>query len=171
MPTNIEVKARIIDRLPLIARAQSIADFPRVDIDQDDTFFECVAGRLKLRTVGANEGQLIFYQRANAQRPTSSFYVATVTTDPDRLRETLTLAYGAIGRVRKHRILFLAGRTRIHLDRVDGLGDFLELEVGLREGDDPDAAAIEANDVLSALGVDSRHLVAEAYIDLLSEVR
>jgi len=55
------------------------------------------------------------------------------TAAPDALREALTLAYGVIGRVRKVRTLFMAGRTRIHLDRVEGLGEFLELEVVLAE--------------------------------------
>ena len=36
------------------------------------------------------------------------------------------------GSVRKRRLVYHVGQTRVHLDRVEGLGDFLELEVVLR---------------------------------------
>ena len=83
------------------------------------------------------------------------------------LRESLSLAYGVFGRVRKHRLLFLAGRTRIHLDRVEGLGDFLELEVVLEEGDSAIGARAEALELMARLGVERSSLVAVAYVDLL----
>lgn len=172
MPSNVEIKARIPGVEELLPRAAAIADSPREDIHQDDTFFRCDEGRLKLRDFGDGHGQLIFYRRADEAGPKPSFYRSTPTDDPDGMRETLTLAYGARGRVRKHRILFLAGRTRIHLDRVDGLGDHLELEVVLEE-EHPDEAAIagavaEAHRVMTALGVDETQLVEGAYLDLLA---
>ena len=168
MPTNIEIKARVIDRDELIARAQELAGSQRLDIDQDDTFFRCDAGRLKLRTVGEGDGQLIFYQRPDAAGPRASFYATTTTTDPDGLRLALALAYGAVGRVRKHRILFIASRTRIHLDRVEGLGDFIELEVSLAEEDDIADATKEAEQIMAALGVLPDQLVPSAYVDLIA---
>jgi predicted adenylyl cyclase CyaB len=70
--------------------------------------------------------------------------------------------------VRKQRTLFLAGRTRIHLDRVEGLGDFLELEVVLAEGEPADAGVREARALMHALGVESSQLVEGAYVDLLA---
>ena len=79
----------------------------------------------------------------------------------------LNLAYGQAGRVRKTRTLFLAGRTRIHLDRVQGLGDFLELEVVLGEGESVEAGTEVAWDLLSRLDVSKERLVEGAYVDLL----
>ena len=138
MPRNIEIKARI-ERIDLLhPRATAIADRGPVEIAQDDSFFRCDAGRLKLRTLSPCSGELIFYRRADRQGPKESFYHLTPTSEPDRLRETLSLACGQIGRVRKMRTLFLVGRTRIHLDRVEGLGHFLELEVVLEEGNRED---------------------------------
>ena len=43
--------------------------------------------------------------------------------------QLLTAALGVRGQVIKTRTLYIAGQTRIHIDQVQGLGDFLELEV------------------------------------------
>jgi predicted adenylyl cyclase CyaB len=79
----------------------------------------------------------------------------------------LALAYGAVGRLRKHRTLFLVGRTRVHLDQVEGLGEFLELEVVLRDGESADAGVREAQRLMEMLAVDPSQLIECAYIDLL----
>jgi hypothetical protein len=76
-------------------------------------------------------GELIFYRRVNQAGLKESFYVLSPPSSPGTLRESLSLAYGQIGRIRKYRTVFLVGRTRVHLDRVEGLGHFLEPEVVL----------------------------------------
>lgn len=141
---------------------------PGTDILQDDTFFSCQDGRLKLRAFDSHRGELIFYRRPNQQGPKPSFYTVSATSDPDGLRHALDLAYGSVGRVRKHRILFMQGRTRIHLDRVEGLGDFLELEVVLASDEEFESGADEAHRIMDLLGVANDHLVDGAYVDLLS---
>ena len=85
------------------------------------------------------------------------------------LREAITQAYGQSGRVQKRRALFLAGRTRIHLDEVEGLGHFLELEVVLKDGEASDAGVEEAHGLMAKLGVDRSQLLEEAYVDLLAK--
>ena len=79
----------------------------------------------------------------------------------------LTLAYGQAGRVRKHRTLFLSGRTRIHLDRVADLGDFLELEVVMADGEPAEAGVAVAHDLLAKLGIAPTQLIERAYVDLV----
>ncbi|MFQ2282156.1 class IV adenylate cyclase [Aeromonas dhakensis] len=167
MPRNIEIKARIERIDDLLPKALAIADQGPVEIEQDDTFFRCDAGRLKLRTFSPSAGELIFYRRADQQGPRESFYQLTPTHEPDRLRETLSLAWGQIGRVQKKRTLLLVGRTRIHLDRVQGLGHFLELEVVLEEDEPLEAGMQEANDIMALLGVEPSRLIEGAYLDLL----
>jgi len=135
MARNIEIKARVEDIARLATKVAAIADDGPSVILQDDTFFRCDSGRLKLRSFPDGSGELIFYRRANQEGPKESFYLRSPTSAPDNLRESLALAYGAVGRVRKHRTLFLVGRTRVHLDQVEGLGQFLELEVVLGEGE------------------------------------
>src|SRR6202045_3894336 len=148
---NIEIKARISSVAALLGPAARLAGGGPTEIIQDDPFFQCPSGRLKLRTFANGEGELIFYRRSDQQGPKESFYVRTPTATPDSLRETLTLAYGQAGRVRKRRTLFLVGRTRIHLDIVENLGHFLELEVVLREDEFTEAGVREAEELMQRL--------------------
>lgn len=167
MPRNIEVKARIASVASLAPFVAAIATAGPTELFQDDTFFACDGGRLKLRAFSPSSGELIFYRRPDRPGPKESFYVRSPVGDPDSLRETLALAYGITGRVIKERTLFLVGRTRVHLDRVRDLGDFLELEVVLHDGEAAEVGVREAHELLARLGVDSGQLIDRAYIDLL----
>ena len=69
--------------------------------------------------------------------------------------------------MRTHRTFFLAGRTRIHLDRVENLGDFLELEVVMADGEATEIGVNVANDLLARLGIARSQLIEGAYVDLL----
>jgi predicted adenylyl cyclase CyaB len=169
MARNIEIKARIGSVEALIPRTAAIADKGPIEILQDDTFFRCESGKLKLRVFSKEEGELIFYRRPNQQGPKESFYLRSPTSAPETLRESLSLAYGKTGRVRKRRTLFLVGRARVHLDRVEGLGDFLELEVVLQEGESVDAGVKEAHNLMSRLGIEQTQLIEDAYVDLLAQ--
>ena len=169
MPRNIEIKARLADIAATTERAAALSTEGPTPIAQDDTFFRCDTGRLKLRAFSATDGELIFYRRADQQGPKESFYVRSPTSHVDSLRESLTLAYGQTGRVVKQRTLFLVGRTRVHLDRVDGLGDFLELEVVLNDDEAAEVGMAEAHALMAQLGVGADQLVERAYVDLLRD--
>ena len=67
-------------------------------------------------------GELIFYQRADQGGPKTSTYSIVPTDRPGELRDALANAYGIRNTVRKTRHLYLAGRTRIHIDEVAALG-------------------------------------------------
>ncbi len=169
MPRNIEIKAHVADLDALAARTAALADAGPTAIAQDDTFFACrdPRDRLKLRDYGDGTGHLIFYRRPDQAGPKESFYVLSPTSAPAALRDALTLANGLAGRVVKRRTLFMVGRTRVHLDRVDGLGDFMELEVVLDDGESPDVGVREAQALMARLGIEPRALVEGAYVDLL----
>jgi adenylate cyclase class IV len=168
---NVEIKASVLDIIDLVERAAILATAGPTVIHQDDTFFGCDRGRLKLRAFPEGNGELIFYQRANAEGPKASFYDIAPTHEADRLRNMLSLAYGQVGRVIKKRTLYLLGRTRIHIDQVQGLGNFMELEIVLGDGEDESAGTIEAYELMSALGVQRSSLIDRAYVDLLNERR
>ena len=171
MRRNIEIKARIETVETMTARVAAIADHGPIELLQDDVFFTCACGRLKLRTLSASEGELIFYQRTDEAGPKESSFVIAATSAPAALREALARAYGCIGRVRKRRTLYLVGRTRVHLDRVDQLGDFVELEVVLSEGETSQAGMAEALHLMATLGIAPSQLVEGAYVDLLADRR
>jgi predicted adenylyl cyclase CyaB len=169
MARNIEIKARIASVADIVARVTPLADKGPMLIVQDDAFYRCPSGRLKLRIFSPDDGELIFYRRADQAGPKESFYVRTPTSSPLSLGQTLAMAYGEIGRVRKRRTLFLVGRSRVHLDVVEGLGEFLELEVVLRDREPAEEGVREAERLMSALGIASSQLIERAYVDLLAE--
>jgi predicted adenylyl cyclase CyaB len=170
MPRNIEIKARIENVALLAPRVAELATEGPLEIAQDDTFFACDTGRLKLRAFSNDSGELIFYQRLNLAGPKESFYIRSPTSSPETLRESLSMAYGQIGRIRKYRSLYLVGRTRVHLDRVEGLGHFLELEVVLVDDESAEQGIREASDLMDKLGIQPEQLIEGAYIDLLLKV-
>jgi adenylate cyclase class IV len=168
MSRNIEIKAHIESIENLAAKAVALANEGPIEIAQDDTFFRCDSGRLKLRAFSNGTGELIYYRRANQLGPKESFYLLSPTSAPDSLRESLSLAYGQVGRVRKHRLLFLVGRARVHLDKVEQLGHFLELEVVLADDESLDAGVQEARELMEKFDVKPHQLIEDAYVDLLA---
>jgi predicted adenylyl cyclase CyaB len=169
MARNVEIKARIENVAILTPRVAELASEGPLEIAQDDTFFNCAAGRLKLRAFSNDAGELIFYRRVNQTGPKESFYLRSPTSSPGSLRESLSLAYGQIGRIRKYRTLFLVGRTRVHLDRVEGLGHFLELEVMLVDDEPAEQGVREAGELMERLGIQPGQLIEGAYLDLLAQ--
>ena len=167
MPENIEIKAALRDigaaRQTAIRLSGGNADI----LHQEDVFFRCEGARLKLRILGPHSGELIRYERCDLAAARVSKYLIARTDDPEILRSILTETLGTIGVVKKTRELFLVGQTRIHLDKVDGLGDFLELEVVMRPGQNESEAHATVRDLLSEFCIDQTQLLAGAYIDLL----
>ncbi len=167
MPQNVEIKARVKNEEDFRNSAQLLSDTPGELIFQKDTFFQVPQGRLKLRDFGNGEGQLIRYHRPDATGPKVSDYSISPTQDPDGLVDLLSRVLPVVGVVQKNRTLFLAGRTRIHLDDVEGLGWFMELEVVLAENETPQQGETEARALMKSLGLDQDDLVEGAYLDLL----
>lgn len=167
MPRNVEIKAHVHALEALLTRARTLADGPAQTLEQDDTFFAVPYGRLKLRLVDGAAAELIHYERPDAPGARASDYVRVAVPDAAALREALARGLGVVGRVRKRRWLLLAGQTRIHLDRVEGLGDFVELEVVLRAGQSDADGARVAEGLMRALGLADAPRLAGAYLDLL----
>lgn len=167
MATNIEIKARVDNFEALKARADSLSDQPLMIIPQEDTFFNTEKGRLKLRALAPDQGYLIYYERSDQEGPKRSDYHLAETHDPDNLKTALALALGIRGVVKKIRYLYMVGQTRIHLDVVEGLGHFMELEVVMREDQSDAEGQAIAEDLMRRLGVRGEALIEGAYMDLL----
>jgi predicted adenylyl cyclase CyaB len=168
MSRNVEIKARVDNLEAFTAKAAAIADEGPIEIAQDDTFFRCDSGRLKLRVFSDDTGELIYYRRPNQRGPKESFYLRSPTSSPGSLREALSLAYGQVGRVIKHRVLFLVGRTRVHLDKVEQLGHFLELEVVLADDEPAEVGVLEVRELMGKFDIKPHQLIDDAYVDLLA---
>ena len=171
---NVESKTRGVD-LDAVARlAASLGARFEGELDQLDTYFRVRRGRLKLREISHRtpggrislSAELIRYQRPDESGPRASSYERTEIGDVTRCRRQLEAEYGVRGRVRKRRELWTLDSTRIHLDRVASLGDFVELETvsaGAAGQDD----RREHDRIASALGLDPSATVEGSYIDLL----
>jgi predicted adenylyl cyclase CyaB len=173
MPANIEIKTVLRNRAAALACAARLASSGPEIIHQEDTFFRCEGARLKLRIFHSDDGtssygELIRYQRENRAEVRCSHYSIAHSADPRILLDILTKTLGVVGTVRKTRTLYLVGQTRIHIDQVEGLGDFLELEVVLREGQTEEEAKQIANALLTEFKIGEQDLIAGAYVDLLA---
>ena len=166
MARNVEIKARLADYQTQFDLAHALCAGSGERIHQVDVFFRCERGRLKLRLFDDGHGELIFYTRDNEAGPKLSDYALAPTDDPASLREALARAYGELATIEKERMLLMHGRTRIHLDRVRGLGDFLELEVVLEEGEDVSSGERQAAQLMEKLAIGEESLIVCAYVDL-----
>ena len=173
MPRNIEIKAALgglggLDAL--LPRARALAGGEPTRIEQDDTFFRVPHGRLKLRQFADGSAELIHYHRPDSGDAKASDYVRVAVPDAAALREALARGCGLLGRVRKQRWLLILDEggfsTRVHLDRVEGLGDFIELEVVLKGSQTDEAGAAVADALMERLGLQRAAKLAGSYLDL-----
>jgi len=168
MNSNIEIKARTRDFLQQKELACKLTDTPEQLICQEDTFFNVIKGRLKLRMFSPSCGELIYYERDNISGPKQSNYSISKTDNPIKLKDMLSCALGIGGVVRKKRYLFIAGQTRIHLDDVEGLGYFIELEVVMQPEQTADQCLQIANLIMEKMQIREDDLIDVAYLDLLT---
>lgn len=167
MARNVEIKARVRNLEDVRKRAQSLSGGTPEVLEQEDVFFPAKRGRLKLRRLAPDEGQLIYYDRPDETGPKTSTYSISHTQNPAALREVLASALGEAITVRKVREVYIVGQTRIHLDAVEGLGEFMELEVVLGEEDTEQSGQETAFALMEQLGIEQADLVEGAYADLL----
>jgi adenylate cyclase class IV len=167
MAKNIEIKARVAALETVRAKALSLASGPGETLRQSDTFFAIPEGRLKVREFTDGTGELIAYHRPDTPGPKPSFYSRCACPNARTLCETLSRVLPVRGIVAKRREVVLVGRTRVHLDDVEGLGSFVEIEVVLGDGESAQQGELVARDLLRTLQISDESLIAEAYIDLL----
>ena len=124
---NIEIKASTKKQTFIRETLSSLkATFKGVD-NQTDTYFNVNSGRLKLRE-GNIENHLIHYQRSNQQGPKESDVLLFKADPKSSLKEILTKSLGVLVIVNKKREIYFINNVKFHLDEVDGLGTFVEIE-------------------------------------------
>ena len=165
--TIIEIKARC-------PQAQRVRDYlrshgaDRRGIDhQTDTYFRVPHGRLKLRE-GRIENALIYYERADQASAKQSNVLLTQTPPDSALKAQLTQALGVLVVVKKRREIAFIDNVKFHIDRVEGLGHFVEIEAIDKEGTiGQEQLLTQCQSFQAELGIRPRDLVAESYSDLL----
>jgi predicted adenylyl cyclase CyaB len=167
---NIEIKAKVNDPKTFIEKVNTFAKKIGV-LNQVDYFFDIPKerGRLKLRIENnAKNGTLVFYKRQDKPGPKLSNYKLFKIDNPISLIDTLELAIGIKGKVRKSRTLYMFGQTRIHFDQVYDLEKtFMELEVVLEESQTVEDGQKIAKDIKDKLDIKESDLVSCAYFDMI----
>jgi predicted adenylyl cyclase CyaB len=166
---NIELKCRCRDLEQVRRRALALGAREAGPLQQRDTFFAGSLARLKLRELGSGQAELISYQREDVDGPRPSAYRVAPVEHASELAAVLEQALGTAGVVVKRRTLLLLRSTRIHLDVVEGLGAFVELETVLSGQPDAEGER-ELAEIASALGLEPADRVASPYVDLLRRV-
>ena len=133
---------------------------------QLDTYFNVPQGRLKLREIDTHKAELIYYERSDLAESRYSNYQVCDIPEPIVFKQIATMAMGVKGVVEKQRELWMFGDTRIHLDEVKKLGQFVELETVIH-GQTEEQAQREHQLVKDTLGIKEDDLVAGSYSDMV----
>jgi homotetrameric cytidine deaminase len=177
---NVELKARDPDPARTLERVVALGAEDRGEFRQRDSYFAGANGRLKLREheKGGSplwdelieySSELIGYARPDSTEARTSVYHRVPVADVVPLRDALEAAYGTLVTVAKRRHLFMWEGVRIHLDDVDGLGTFLELEAVAEPDSDLQTEHEKVARLRAELEIDDANLVATSYADLLLE--
>ncbi len=169
MSENIEFKARVPDYEEMKSAVQRITQARPSLLEQKDVYYKVKKGRAKLRTVNLGRHELIIYRRNDIAGPKSSKYIRIRIRHYKLVNGIMSSLFGVRGVVRKQRTLFLKSNVRFHLDRVEGLGDFMEIEYIVAPLEDKEKAKKEVDQLLQALHIREDMLITHSYIDLLTD--
>ncbi len=138
---NLEAKFKLYDLDRARKQAEELGYRYQATLRQRDTFFRVATGKLKLREEDSAGAALIFYGREDSKGLRLSSYEIVAVPEPEKIRALLTGALGVLATVAKRRVLLTRGNVRFHLDTVDELGEFGEIEAVLAEARTSNAAA------------------------------
>ncbi|MBI1342687.1 MAG: CYTH domain-containing protein [Terrimonas sp.] len=166
---NVEIKARVKD--PEAIRQYLLsheAIFAGTD-HQTDTYFNTQQGRLKLRE-GNIENNLIGYERNDQAGPKTSVFTLTRIPDAPAFKSIMSKTIGIKVIVNKIRDIYFIGNVKFHIDRVEGLGSFMEIEAGnLRDASKSEEdLQTQCRFYLRELGIAEKDLLTNSYSDMLS---
>jgi adenylate cyclase class 2 len=131
---------------------------------QEDIYYKVNNGRLKLRIIDGKTGNLIHYFRGNEKGKRVSKYTISETGTPKELNSILSSLYGVLIKVKKTREIIITDNIRIHIDKVIGLGNYLEIEVIFNS---IKAAKKTMDGLISSLELEEKNFIKVSYSDLL----
>lgn len=168
MSKNVEMKAKVVNLEPI---RQILNREPNETLHQKDIFINFNKGRLKLRESDVSMPQLIYYEREDSLNPKlSSFKIHTYRTKERYLKalKNYKKKYGIKGIVEKEREYFRIDNIRVHLDKVKELGEFVEIELILKDESNKSQNTEKAIDFfLNFLNIPKEDIIATSYIDLI----
>lgn len=164
---NIELKAKDTDPERSLATCEALGAEAQGVLIQRDTYFNASHGRLKLREENGATPHLIAYERPDLSGQRESRYRIIEVESAEELKAVLSDTLGVKVVVAKERRLFLwEGNVRIHLDAVEGMGNFIEFEAIALPGSDLSREQAQVVKLREAFGLTDADLIARSYSDL-----
>jgi predicted adenylyl cyclase CyaB len=168
MSQDVEIKVAIPDLVGLRAAIARIgARWSEVQDQVDRYYVVAGAERVKLRTINGQAAQMIRYARPETAAARTSTYEVTPVRDDDA-GQCVVPKGPPVVTVRKRREIWLRDNVRFHLDRVEGLSTFLELEAVLDAMHDETACRAQVDEIVAALALDPATFIRASYADLLT---
>lgn len=165
--TNLEIKANCKDLKRIVGILNSLNVKFLSEGFQRDTYFKVSRGNLKLRETNTGEDYLIWYKRRKKAEPKLSEYYIYQTKKSQNLKNFLKNAFGEKIIIEKIRKIYLYKNVRIHLDRVKGLGNFIELEAVLsKDGMDKESKG-NMNFLVEKLCINKEDLLKSSYSEII----
>jgi len=166
----VEIKARASNHAELRERLLQAGARLVGEDHQVDTYFQVPNGRLKLRE-GTIENHLIQYQRPNQEAPKLSTVRLYQSADPTALKGILTAAMDVLVVVDKKREIYFIDNVKFHLDYLENLGTFVEIEaIGTTQTHTEAELRAQCDHFLAFLGIEASHLIDRSYSDLLIDL-
>ena len=168
---NVEIKARCADQNKVREILKSKhADFKGVD-HQIDTYFKVNSGRLKLRE-GNIENFLVYYDRDDKEGPKESKVILFKNEPGSTLKEILITSNGVLVVVDKMREIYFIENVKFHIDIVENLGTFVEIEAIDTDGSiGREKLYTQCQEYMELLGIAKTDLLSCSYSDLILDTR
>ncbi len=164
---NIEIKARCShpEGIRAVLKSKN-ARFEGID-HQVDTYFKVKNGRLKLRE-GNIENNLIYYKRDNITGPKESDCQLFPTASGSHLKNMLAGSLGILAIVDKQREIYYIDNIKVHIDVVQDLGSFIEIEACDEKGNvTRDRLYDQCKELIQAMHIVEEDLESRSYSDLI----
>ncbi|MDO8560249.1 MAG: class IV adenylate cyclase [bacterium] len=162
---NLEIKARYSNHEQLERQLKKYGARLVSGERQVDTYFSVPRGRLKLREIRGGKAELIYYQRGERSTRRWSDYYLYHCAQPKELKDFLKKIYPVRVIVDKRRTLYRYRNAKIHVDRVKGLGNFMEIEVQQARAGTQTAKLMGT--LLQYLRIPASDFIRHSYSDLL----
>jgi predicted adenylyl cyclase CyaB len=165
MARNLELKARCPDPIAARKTAIDLTGKNPEELRQTDIYYEVPIGRLKLRKFGNDTAELIWYDRSDNSALRISRYEKRMIGDLEKCNLVLESNLERKVIIRKVREVFTWNNCRIHLDRVESLGNFIEFEVIL--SDEADTGESRMRKLCELFEIAKNDLISGSYSDLV----
>lgn len=165
MPVNLEIKVPIKNLSKLIKIVESEGGRLIYSSKQIDVYYKLSSGRLKVRNSSKGEKSVIFYRRVEDGSERWSDFEVIQVQNPVEWIKFFDNFLERLVTVDKHRTLYHLKNTRIHFDKVKGLGNFVELETKVVNG--KKSAKKEFFELIKLLDLNTNEQILKSYSDLI----